>query len=166
MSESGARICVYPGSFDPITEGHMDIIRRAAAMYDRVIVAVLRHPTKPGCFTWEERVGMIRRACAGLPNVEAESFSGLTTAFARERRACAMVRGLRAASDFEPERELAQINQRLAPEIETVFLITRPEHTAISSSSVREMASYGCNLTGFVPEELIPDILKKCFTQK
>ena len=161
MTTPAERICIYPGSFDPITEGHLDIIRRAAALYDRVIVAVLRHPTKPGCFTWEERVDMIRRACAGIPNVEAASFAGLTTACARQVHACAMLRGLRAACDFESERELAQINQRLAPEIETVFLMARPEHTAISSSSVREMASYGCDLTGFVPEALIPEVLAK-----
>ena len=146
-----SRICVYPGSFDPITLGHMDIIERAARLYDRVVVAVLRNPDKRGCFPVAQRLDMIRRSCAHLPNVTADSFEGLTVAFTKAQGAAVMIRGLRAMVDFEGERALAQINQHICPEVETVCLIGRPEHSAISSSGVREMASYGCSIRGYVP---------------
>ncbi len=152
-------IAIYPGSFDPITIGHMDIIQRASRLYRRVVVAVLRNPDKRSCFTAEERVDMIERCCANLMNVEAVAFDGLTVDLARAQGATVMLRGLRAAGDFEAERTLAQLNQRLAPELETVLLIGRPEHSAISSSAARELASYGQSLQGIVPDEVVKQVL-------
>ncbi len=145
------RRCLYPGSFDPVTVGHMDLIERAAGLWDEVIVAVLRNPAKKGCFTLEERLELLQACCAHLPNVRVSHFEGLTVAFAKELGAQAMLRGLRAAGDFESERALAQLNQMIAPEIETVILLGRPEHAAISSSAVRELGSFGGDISALVP---------------
>ncbi len=152
------RICVYPGSFDPVTVGHMDVIERACALFDRVIVAVIHNPHKTGCFTMEERVDMLQRCCAALPQVSVSSFNGLTMDFARQVGAQAVIRGLRTASDFENELTLAQINRRLAPEIDTVFLMGMPEHCVISSTSVKELARYSDDLFGFVPAEVESEV--------
>lgn len=152
------RICVYPGSFDPVTLGHLDIIRRCAGLYDEVIVAITVNPAKRGCFPIPERLEMLRQCLDDLPNVRVMSFEGLTVAFARRMGACAMVRGLRNTADFEQERALAQVNRSIAPELETVFLMSRPEHGHISSSAVREMAAYGADLTGYVPDKLISTV--------
>ncbi len=149
MSE---RVCLYAGSFDPLTCGHLDVIRRACDLFDRVIIAVAHNPGKKNAFTLSERIEMVRLSTAGL-NTEVVGVTGLTVTCAREYGAKVMIRGLRAASDFESERMLAQVNRSLAPEIETLFLVGAPEHSHISSSAVREMASYGCSLKGFVPEE-------------
>lgn len=148
------RVCIYPGSFDPITCGHMDVIRRSCALFDRVVVAVNRNPAKAGCFPMEERVELIELCCRDLPQVSVVCHEGLTVELARRVGACAMVRGLRAVSDFESEETLAQINRRLAPEVDTVFLTARPEHTMVSSSGVRELALFGADLSGFVPREI------------
>ena len=148
------RICLYAGSFDPITLGHMDIIERAANVFDRVLVAVASNPGKQCAFSLDDRMYMIRQATAHMKRVKVTSCRGLTVAFAREQGASVLIRGLRAVSDFEGERGLAQINRAIAPDVETLFLIGKPEHSHISSSAVREMAGYGCDLTGFVPEGL------------
>lgn len=148
------RICVYPGSFDPVTVGHMDVVARACTLFDRVIVAVIHNPHKTGVFTMDERVDMLRRCCASMPQVSVRSFDGLTMDFARQVGAQAVIRGLRTANDFENELTLAQINRRLAPEIDTVFLMGMPEHCIISSTSVKELARYSNDLFGFVPPEV------------
>ena len=152
MSE---RVCVVPGSFDPPTKGHLDVIRRAAAMYDRVIVAVGHNPDKPGWLPVDDREAMLRACTADLPNVTVDRCAGLTVAWAAERGACAMVRGLRSSGDFDAEWRLAQINRSIDPSVETVLLMGLPEHAHISSSAVREMAAFGADWRGFVPDEIV-----------
>lgn len=149
------RICVYPGSFDPPTRGHLELIRRAAALYDRVIVAVAVNPDKTGCFPPEERVSLMQECTASMSNVEVDRFSGLTVRYAREKGACAMLRGLRSAADFDAEWRLAQINRSICPEVETVFLLSSPELAHVSSSAVREMAAFGADFGGYVPGEIV-----------
>ena len=144
------RICVYPGSFDPITIGHMDVIRRACALFDRVIVAVLHNPAKRGCFPVEERMGLKHVRIAGAADVRAE--------YRRVTGAKCVVRGLRAVSDFEAEQTMAQLTAQLLPGLETVFLMTRPEHGCISSSAVREIASFGGDVSAYVPGEILADV--------
>lgn len=147
---------VYPGSFDPVTLGHVDIGRRAAKLFDHVIVAVYAHSDKPGAlFTTEERVEMARHAFAHCPNVSVESFTGLAVEYARNCDAKAIVRGLRAVSDFEYEFKLAHMNAHLAPEIEVVCLMTSSRHSFISSSLIREVASLGGDLRGLVPDHVL-----------
>lgn len=146
------RICICPGSFDPITVGHVDVIRRAAALFDRVIVAVLHNPAKSGAFAVEERLEMIRRACSDLPQVSAEAYPGLLAEFVRLRGACSVVRGLRSAAEFDSESTMAHINGLLNTDMETLFLASRPEHAHISSSVVRELAMFGGDFSSMVPE--------------
>ena len=150
------RIAVCPGSYDPVTNGHLDIISRASGMFDRVIVAVVNLPMRKGStlFTAEERVGFIERATAHLPNVDVEPFSVLTVEFARERGAKAIVRGLRAISDFEYELELNQLNRNEAPDIESVYLMASAKYSFIRSSGVKELATFGGRIEGLVPEEV------------
>ncbi|MGN0970319.1 MAG: pantetheine-phosphate adenylyltransferase [Aristaeellaceae bacterium] len=152
------RICVYPGSFDPVTVGHMDVIRRACALFDRVIVAVLHNPAKQGCFPVEERMALLRTACADMPQVTVDSFDGLLANYMRRTGALCVVRGLRAVSDFETEQTMAQLNAQLLPGLETVFLMTRPEHGCISSSAVREIAAFGGDVSALVPAEILPAV--------
>lgn len=152
------RTCVYPGSFDPLTLGHLDVIRRASALFDRVIVAVLHNPAKKGCFPVSKRLEMTAKACEGLTNVETDAWDGLLADYVRETGACAVIRGLRGVSDFESEMIMAQLNERLLPGLETVFLMTRPEHQCVSSSAVREAASFGADISGFVPAAIAGDI--------
>lgn len=148
------QVCLYAGSFDPITLGHMDMIERARAIFDKVIIAVSKNPEKRSAFSLEERIEMIRIATKHLTGIEVMVCEGLTVEFAVAHGANVMLRGLRAVSDFEGERSLAQINRAICSGVETLFLIGKPEHSHISSSGVREMASYGCSLAGFVPEEI------------
>lgn len=145
------RICIYPGSFDPLTVGHVDIIRRCTALFDRVIVAVLHNPAKTGCFPVEERLEMIRRACDDLPQVETLAFHGLLVDAVRQTGAHAVVRGLRSPADYESEKTMAHINAELLPGLETVFLLTKPQQAHISSSAVRELASFGGDWSAYVP---------------
>ena len=152
------RVAVYPGSFDPATVGHEDMIRRAAALFDRLIVAVLHNPAKRGFFPVEERVRMLEKVAADLPNVTVEHWDGLLVDFMRRKGACAVVRGLRQVSDFETEMTMAQVNSRLLPGMETVFLMTRPEQGCISSSVVREVASFGGDVSQFVPACIAEDV--------
>ena len=145
-------MAVYPGSFDPITNGHMDILVRASGLFDRVIVAVGQHPTKRGFFSAAERAELIARSAAGLPNVEVAQVEGLVVDFCRARGAQVIVRGLRASSDFESEFQMGLANRDLAPSLETVFLIPEPAQMFVSSSLVREIASHGGDFARFVPE--------------
>jgi pantetheine-phosphate adenylyltransferase len=146
-----SKTAVYPGSFDPITNGHVDIIERAAQVFDRVIVAVAHNRKKQGLFTVEERIEMIAEACAHLPNVAVAQFEGLTADFVRERQATVLVRGLRAISDFEFELQMALMNKTLNPDVETMFMMTSVEWSFLSSSVVREVASFGGSVEGLVP---------------
>jgi pantetheine-phosphate adenylyltransferase len=150
------RIAVCPGSYDPVTNGHLDVISRASAMFDKVIVAVVNLPTRKGStlFTAEERVEFIQHATEHLENVEVEAFSVLTVDFARARGAKAIVRGLRAISDFEYELELNQLNRVQAPDIESVYLMASAKYSFIRSSGVKELATFGGRIEGLVPEEV------------
>ena len=143
-------IAMYPGSFDPVTNGHLDIIKRSSRMFDKVIVAVLVNSAKTPLFTVEERVAMLREACKNIPNVEIDSFNGLTVTFAKQKGATVMVRGLRAVTDFENEIQLAHTNFAMMPEIETVFLATAIKWSYLSSTIVKEAAYYGSDISKFV----------------
>ena len=155
------RIAICPGSFDPVTYGHLDIIRRAAQLFDRVIVVVMTICAKQPAFTKEERMDFLRRATGGLPNVVVDSYGGLLAEYARQHKADVIVKGLRAMSDFEYEFQMALTNRKLYPEAETVFLTTTAEHMYLSSSLVKQVAGFGGDITGFVPACIMPDILKK-----
>jgi pantetheine-phosphate adenylyltransferase len=148
-------VAVYPGSFDPVTNGHLDVVRRATVAFDRVIVAVLANPRKTPLLPVDERVGAIREALAGAGvadgKVEVESFDGLTVEFCRSRDAGFIVRGLRAISDFESEMQLAHNNRKLAPGVDTVFFMTALEHGYVSSSLVKEIAQFGGDVGEMVP---------------
>lgn len=145
-------IAIYAGSFDPITNGHLDILERAKQIFDEVIVAVLINRSKLGLFTCEERVEMIREVTGGMPGVKVESFSGLTADYARLKGAKTLIRGLRAVSDFDTELRIALTNKKLNPELETVFLMTSSDYLFLSSSTVREIASMHGPTTGMVPD--------------
>lgn len=143
-------IAICPGSFDPVTMGHLDIIERTAATFHRAVVAVLDNPVKTALFSTAERCELLRRATSHLKNVEVKHFDGLLMDFARAENARVIVKGLRALSDFEVEFQMALVNKHLAPEIETMFMVTRPEFSFLSSSMVKELARFGGNLTGLV----------------
>ena len=144
-------IAVYPGSFDPITNGHLDIIHRAATMFDRVVVAVAHDVEKTPLFSVAERVALVRTAVGGHPNVTADEFSGLLVRYAHRLGARVLVRGLRAVSDFEYEFQMALVNRRLDPHIETIFLMPKEEYIFLSSRTVKEVAGLGGDVSGFVP---------------
>ena len=152
---------VYPGSFDPVTRGHLDIIKRAAKINDQLIVAVLINSAKNPLFTVEERVALLRECCKDIPNVTVESFDGLTVEFAKKRHASVMVRGLRAVTDFENEIQLAQTNHALMPGIETMFLATSIKWSYLSSTIVREAAHYGQDVSRFVPRNVEKALIVK-----
>ena len=155
---------IYPGSFDPVTFGHLDIIGRAARMFDEVIVAVLENSAKNSLFSSNERVSMVDRLTRKHGNVKVCAFDGLLVDYAKAAGANIIVRGLRAAGDFEYEMQIAQTNRVEYPELETVFLVTSLKYSYLSSTVVREFASYGGDLSPFVPEEIIPLIEQKCGT--
>ena len=150
------RIAVCPGTYDPITNGHLDVIARAATMFDEVVVAVVNASVRKtkSLFTAEERVSFIEHATAHLPNVSVETFDTLIVEFARRRGAKAVVKGLRAISDFEYEFEMNQLNRRLAPDIESVFVMASPQYSFLSSSGIKEMATFGGDIRDLVPEEV------------
>ncbi len=154
-------IAIYPGSFNPITNGHLDIAVRAAKVFDKLVIGVYETPDKPILFTTEERVEFVRQAIADLPNVEVESFSGLTVDFARRVKAQVMVRGLRMSADFETEFDMAMMNKRLYPELETVCLMARVEYQFLSSSLLKEVASLGGNIGELVPKPVALALKKK-----
>ncbi|MGV3659248.1 MAG: pantetheine-phosphate adenylyltransferase [Prosthecobacter sp.] len=145
------RRAIYPGSFDPITNGHLDVLHRAAGIFDNLIIAVARDNAKQSLFSVEERVELIRNAAAEIPGIEVMPFEGLLVDFARKHKACALVRGLRAVSDFEFEFQLALMNRKLEPNLETLFLMPREEYTYISSRLVKEICRLGGHIEQFVP---------------
>jgi pantetheine-phosphate adenylyltransferase len=157
-------LAIYPGSFDPITLGHLDIIERGCKLFDQVIVAVLRNPNKTPLFTVPERIEQIRRSTPHLSNLEVDSFDGLTINYAKMRRATALLRGLRVLSDFEMELQMAHTNKTLSAQIETVFLATSNEYSFLSSSLVKEIARFGGAIDHLVPKHVAVDIYQ-CFAK-
>jgi len=147
-------VAVYPGSFDPLHLGHLDVITRAARVFERVIVAVSTNSEKTPLFSVKERLEMLRKATAGVKNVDVAEYTGLTVTFAQERRASVLVKGLRAVVDFEYELKQASMNQRLAPELDTVFFMTAPAYYFLSSTLIREVARLGGSVSGLVPEDI------------
>lgn len=154
-------IAICPGSFDPVTNGHLDIIRRACALFDKVIVVVMVNASKKTLFSLEERTDLLKRATADMENVEVDSFDGLLADYAKLRGAAAVVRGLRAVSDFEYEFQMALTNRKLNPDTETVFLTTKAENLYLSSSLIKQIAGFGGDISDFVPACIMPDILEK-----
>lgn len=160
------RTVICPGSFDPVTLGHIDIITRAASMFDKVIVAVLVNSSKNPSFTIDERIGLLRKALNGIENVEVKSFNGLLADYAKETGATAVVKGLRAMSDFEYEFQMSLTNNKLNPDLETIFLTSRAEYMFLSSSMVKQVAIFGGDITYFVPECIHDEIKKRLATNK
>lgn len=148
------RRCLCPGSFDPVTYGHLDVIERASRLFDEVVVAVLVNVSKKGLFDVDERIEMLEETCSHLPQVRIESFGGLLVDFARQHDIPAVVKGLRAVTDFDYELQMAQMNHRLTS-LETLFVATNPEYSFLSSSLVKEVASYGGDVAGLVPEPVL-----------
>ena len=153
---------IYPGSFDPITLGHLDIITRSSKLYDRVMVVVSRNPSKNPLFSVEKRIAQIQEATRSLPNVDVDSFDGLTVSYAKAKQANVLLRGLRVLSDFEKELQMAHTNKTLSEEIETVFLATSTEYGCLSSSLVKEIAKFGGPSDHLVPKHIAADI-EKCY---
>ena len=160
------RIAVYPGSFDPITNGHLDIIRRASKLYDQLIVGVLDNSSKKPMFSSADRKAMIEEAISELPNVKCDIFSGLLVDFAKMNGASVIVKGLRTVSDFEYEFQMALANKKLNPEVETVFLTTAAENMYLSSSMVKQIASMGGDVGDFVPEQIRQDITERLYRKE
>lgn len=155
------KLAIYPGSFDPITLGHLNIIRRASQCFDKLVVCVMYNSAKSGIFLPEERVEFISRCVARFGNVEVDSSTGLLADYARRRDANTVVKGLRAISDYESEVAMAVINRKLNPDLETMFLASSEKYTYLSSTVVKEMARYGADLREFVPEEILEDVRNK-----
>lgn len=155
------KIALYPGTFDPVTEGHLDIIKRASRIADKLVIGVLPNQSKRPWFTVEERMTLLRKCTKDIPNVEVKSFDGLTVEFGKQIGASIIVRGLRAITDFEYELQIAQINHKLNPELDTIFFTTSQETSYVSSSIVKEIASYGGSIEGMVAPEIIQDIFDK-----
>ena len=155
------KIAVYPGSFDPVTCGHLDIIKRSCKVFDKVSVAVLNNSAKHPLFSVSERMELIGRCTKDLPNCEVDSFGGLLVDFAKKKNADTVIRGLRAISDFEYEFQMALLNKKLNPEIETMFMVTSLNCLYISSSVVKEICLYGGNTQGLIPDEIIEDVKYK-----
>lgn len=155
------KTAIYPGSFDPITSGHLNIIRRASNIFDRLIVCVMVNAGKNPMFTLEERKALIRRVTADLPNVEVDCSNELLADYAKRRGSCVIVKGLRAGSDFENEFQMALVNRKLNPELDTMFLTADSQYMYLSSSMVKELGNYGAELSDFLPEEIIPDFREK-----
>ena len=149
---------IYPGSFDPVTLGHLNIIKRASQCFDKVIVCVMVNSNKTGVFAPDERVELLRRSTARFPNVEVDFSDGLLADYAKKRKAHVVVKGLRAVSDFEQEVQMAVINRKLNPRLETMFLASSEKYTYLSSTIVKEMARYGADLSDFVPREIVDDV--------
>ncbi len=158
------KIAIYPGSFDPVTLGHLNIIKRAANCFDRLIVCVMVNSSKHGMFTPAERVELLRRATQRFPNVEVDFSDELLAAYARHRGAKVVVKGLRAVSDYEQEVQMAIINRKLNHNLETMFLASSEKYTYLSSTIVKEMARYGADLGEFIPREIVEDVEKRLKT--
>lgn len=155
------KIAIYPGSFDPVTSGHLNIIRRAANIFDHLIVCVMVNPSKSPMFSREERVELIRRVTSDIPNVEVDSSTELLADYARSKGSCVIVKGLRAGSDFENEFQMALINHKINPGLDTMFLTAEHQYTYLSSSTVKELGLYDVDLSDFLPEQIIPDFKKR-----
>ncbi len=160
------KICVYPGSFDPITNGHLDIIDRASKVFDKLIVAVLVNPGKNPVFTLEERVQLIKDSIGDAPNIEVDSFSGLLIDYMINKNSKIIIKGLRVVTDFEYEFQMALLNKNLNPDIETVFMMTNSKYSYLSSSMIKEIASLGANIDEFVPDIIKNKILDKFNVRK
>ncbi|MBE7017018.1 MAG: pantetheine-phosphate adenylyltransferase [Ruminococcaceae bacterium] len=157
---------IYPGSFDPITLGHLNIIRRASKIFDKVVVCVMVNSSKTPMFSLEERVELIKRVVKRFPNVEVDTSSILLAEYVKRHEGAVLVKGLRAVSDFESEFQMAIINKKLNPDLETVFLTSSEKYTYISSSVVKEMAKYGADLRELVPSEILKDVIERSKTYK
>lgn len=155
------RIAVYPGTFDPVTNGHVDLAERSLRMFDRVIVAVAANPKKQPLFELSERIALFKKATAGYRNLFIEGFDGLLVDYVKERKAIAIIRGLRAVSDFELEMQMALMNRRLDEDIETVFLMPSEEYSFITSTIVKEAASYGGDVSSLVPKGVVEKLRKR-----
>ena len=155
------RVAIYPGSFDPITNGHLDIITRGSKVFDKLIVGVLVNVDKVGLFPIEERVELIKRVTGHLDNVEVVSFNGLLVDLAKKNDARVILKGLRAVSDFEYEFQMALMNSQLDSDVETLFMTTSAANSFLSSSSVKQVAKFGGNINGLVPDEIVDDVIRK-----
>ena len=155
------RVAIYPGSFDPVTNGHLDIITRGSKVFDKLIVGVLVNIDKVGLFSIEERVELIKRVTSHLENVEVVSFNGLLVDLAKKNNARVILKGLRAVSDFEYEFQMALMNSQLDAEVETLYMTTSAANSFLSSSSVKQVAKFGGDIKGLVPDEIIDDVIKK-----
>lgn len=155
------RVAVYPGSFDPFTNGHLDILRRAAGLFDHIIIGVLENPSKSCLFSPEDRVEMISEVIRPMENTRAIHFNGLLVDFCQKVGACAIIRGLRAVSDYEYEMQMFSVNNRLTQDVETVFLMSSPKFSFLSSSIAKEVARYGGDITGLVPENIRQAMIQK-----
>lgn len=160
------KIAIYPGSFDPITSGHLNIIRRAANIFDRLVVCVMVNSAKSPMFTQQERVDMIRSVVSDIPNVEVDASGELLAEYARRKGSCVIVKGLRAGSDFENEFQMALINHKINPDLDTMFLTSEHQYMYLSSSTVKELGSYGVDLSDFLPSEIIPDFQERIMRKR
>ena len=158
------KIAIYPGSFDPVTIGHLNIIRRAADIFDHVIVCVMVNAGKHPMFTREERADFLRRVTEDLPNVEVDTSDKLLAEYAKEKGSCVIIKGLRAGSDFENEFQMAMINKKINPQLDTLFLTAEHQYMSLSSSMVKELAAYDVDLSDFLPEQILPDFLQRVST--
>ena len=155
------KIAIYPGSFDPITSGHLNIIQRAANIFDRLIVCVMVNSSKVPMFTRDERVALIRRVVGNLPNVEVDSSDELLADYAKRKGSCVIIKGLRAGSDFENEFQMALINHKINPNLDTMFLTAEHQYMYLSSSTVKELGKYDVDLSDFLPEQIITDFKQR-----
>lgn len=155
------KIAIYPGSFDPVTSGHLNIIRRAATIFDKLIVCVMVNAGKNPMFTQEERVDLIRRVTQDIPNVEVDSSNALLAEYAKEKGSCVIIKGLRAGSDFENEFQMALINRKINPTLDTMFLTAESQYMYLSSSTVKELGNYNVDLTDFLPEQIIDNFKER-----
>ena len=160
------KVAIYPGSFDPVTSGHLNIIRRAACIFDKLIVCVMVNAAKSPMFTRQERVDMIKRVTADLDNVEVESSEELLADYARRKGSCVIVKGLRAGSDFENEFQMALINHKINPNLDTMFLTSEHQYMYLSSSTVKQLGIFDVDLSDFLPEEIIPEFKQRIAATK
>ena len=158
------KIAIYPGSFDPVTSGHLNIIRRAAEIFDKLVICVMVNAGKHPMFTLQERVEMIRKVTADIPNAEVDCSDQLLAEYAKQIGSCVIVKGLRAGSDFENEFQMALVNRKLNPDLDTMFLSADQQYMSLSSSMVKELATYNVDLSDFLPEQIIPDFNKRIAT--
>lgn len=160
------RIAICPGSFDPVTKGHVDILERSSKLFDKVIAVVMVNPNKTPTFTTDERVKFIKKATEHIPNIEVESYLGLVADYAREKNAHTLIKGLRAVTDFEYEFQQALTNKKLNPTLETLFMVTNQQYMYLSSTIVRQIAGFGGEIDQFVPEQIKDDVFRRFNEEK